>query len=90
MLFGSWWGWLEQWGQWVSIGLGLYYAYALLRSAFIGLFSCRVLYQDGNGRESQAQFKHHLKLFKGDFVDSFTQGMHRMNAVHPSTRFFHM
>ena len=37
---------MEQWGQWVSICLGLYYAYGLLRSAFSALFSCRVLYQE--------------------------------------------
>ena len=46
LVFGGWWDWLEQWGQWVSIGLGLYYAYGLFRSALSALFSCRVLYQE--------------------------------------------
>ena len=37
---------MEQWGQWVSIGLGLYYAYQILRSVLIALFSCHTLYRE--------------------------------------------
>ena len=46
LIFGGWWHWMEQWGQLVSVVLGLYYAYVICRSAFTALFSCRVLYQE--------------------------------------------
>ena len=28
LIFGGWWGWLEDWGQWVSACLRVYYLYS--------------------------------------------------------------
>ena len=46
LLFGGWWGWLEEWGQIVSVLLGLYYAYVFLKTGLTACFSLGVLYQE--------------------------------------------
>ena len=46
LLFGGWWGWLEEWGQIVSVLLGLYYAYVFLKAGLTACFSLGVLYQE--------------------------------------------
>ena len=46
LIFGGWWNWVEQWGQLVSVVLGLYYLHSFCRAGFTALFSCRVLYQE--------------------------------------------
>ena len=37
---------MEEWGQLVSVGLGVYYLYKILRTIFTACFSLRVLYQE--------------------------------------------
>ena len=46
LLFGGWWGWLEEWGQIVSVTLGLYYAYVFAKAGLTACFSLAVLYQE--------------------------------------------
>ena len=46
LIFGGWWGWLEEWGQIVSVLLGLYYAYVFLKAGLTACFSLGVLYQE--------------------------------------------
>ena len=46
LLFGGWWSWLEKWGKFVSICIGVYYLYVLGRWLLTTVFSLRVLYQE--------------------------------------------
>ena len=46
LLFGGWWSWLEKWGKFVSICIGVYYLYLLGRWLLTTVFSLRVLYQE--------------------------------------------
>ena len=46
LLFGGWWGWLEEWGQIVSVLLGIYYAYVFVKAGLTACFSLGVLYQE--------------------------------------------
>ena len=46
LIFGGWWGWLEDWGQWVSVCLGMYYLYVIIKTLVTACFSVGVLYQE--------------------------------------------
>ena len=46
LLFGGWWSWLEKWGKFVSICIGVYYLYVIGRWLLTTVFSLRVLYQE--------------------------------------------